>query len=913
MSMTTNGTSPSAVPTGLTTAVDLSSSLSILLVGTVGSSFLIPIATSLLYFVKNSEKRGLTFIMIAASLVLGLGEGGLNMYNQINTIRKKPVPSAVNTAYTMVHLFLPLFSEFTMVLRVGRSTPIRGRAASWLRKLWTYGPMLVLKILRFIVLVSIAVTWVTKSVNLPRPVQGGLDALSAINQLPSQLRWALQSADTLFMAVLLFPWPHWKKDKHGHHGKHGAHDHHTADDDLKESLWVRFKTFFWDAVFSFLIPVALNLVQFALVLAQDGVLKFPSLFAVNNQLGIIGMVFATIWAPGSPSRHDHARGRPHTTRSRTAPPALGGAPRSGADTRGVGDRASTTSSGNASASGSSARQRPGARRHASEMTLVGAGGEKVKTPTSAGLFSMQSLGEESCEREEYDEKASVSGSEHSTGRGDLVDGVSHLLGGFGGDVSQFGGIAHRVAHFASGVRGAVGHGIEEVEDAVHGVGDRVRDVEHRVEDELHGMSEKVQGKMHEVDEMIHGAGSGASGAASASKKATSASKKATSATPTKKTTKAGATPSGDGKKTSSSVGEGRRRESSGSLGGVLGGLKSALFGNSKQRADDLEAGIRDLAARGIDAAEDEADHMQGKVDSALARAGNTVREATRLVGEPTNSGPLQDTHATAVKSKASIIPPTHHATETTERNGTPMGATAPSGYGLDTILTQSGLGNALLGDTFNSLEHRTSDFGGDLTALTARGASQARDTVDGVHDRFEQTLEHARSSMGASDILALQSSSVQDAPARRKATREMSGATLVEGKPEGSESPTSALATSMRPATQVGVARGVDQKASRARGDLGAVLGGGVGLGVGGALLGGALGGVGGSLGAFGQPVDLGGVLDAGLESVGFGMSGEGRDGQDGQSVGHGDEGARSVYDAESGGESGIGRALDSC
>ncbi|KAI0669086.1 hypothetical protein C8Q78DRAFT_1080931 [Trametes maxima] len=909
----TNGTTPSAVPTGVTTAVDLSSSLSILLVGTVGSSFLIPIASSLLYFVKSSEKRGLTFIMIAASLVLGLGEGGLNMYNQINAIRKKPVPSAVNTTYTMVHLFLPLFSEFTMVLRVGRTTPFRGRAVSWLRKFWTYGPMLVLKILRFVVLVSIAVTWVTKSVNLPNPVQGGLDALSAINQLPSQLRWALQSADTLFMAVLLFPWPHWKEDKHG------EHDDPTAEGHPKEeSLWVRFKTFFWDAVFSFVIPVALNLVQFALVLAQDGVLKFPSLFAVNNQLGIIGMVFATIWAPGSPSRRDHARGRHRTVRSRTAPPALGGSPRPGAE-KGVGDRASTTSSGNASASGPSARQRPGARRHASEMTFIGAGEEKARTPTLAGLLPVQSLGEE----QEYDEKASISGSERSGGG--LIDGVSHLLGGFGGDIGGLSGIERRMTHIVSGVRNAVGHGIEEVEEAVHDVGDRVRDVEHRVEDGLQGMSEKVQGKMH----MIHGASGASSGSASASAK-THADTKSASASPTKKAAKAGAKLSGN-KKTSSSVGDGRR-ESSGSLRGVLGSLRDALSGNLRQRADDLETGIRDLATRNIDAVEDKVDDVQGKADSALTRASDVVRETILPTTGASGFVPAQSTHpkpsSKAAKGEASTLPPskrTADANARSDRTAT-KNITGTNGFGLDNILTEGGLERVLLRDAPSDLEHRVNDLGGHLMALTARGTSQVQDAVDSMHDRFEQTLDHARSSIGA---LAPQSSSTQDVLARRKATREMSGDTLVEGKPMSSEPATSALSTSMRLATQVGVAstiaQGMGSKVSRTRGDLGAALGGGAGLGVGGALFGGALGAAGGTLGVLGAPVDVGGMMEVGLEDVGLGMGGEGEygyegdDGHGGQSVGHGDEGGRSVYDVESGGESvmedgesDIGRALDS-
>lgn len=72
-----------ALPSGVTTSTDLSSSLSILLVGTVGSSFLVPISAVLLYFQTPRAHRSASFLMILSSLVLGLGEGGLNMYNQV--------------------------------------------------------------------------------------------------------------------------------------------------------------------------------------------------------------------------------------------------------------------------------------------------------------------------------------------------------------------------------------------------------------------------------------------------------------------------------------------------------------------------------------------------------------------------------------------------------------------------------------------------------------------------------------------------------------------------------------------------------------------------------------------------------------------------------------------------------------
>lgn len=69
----------------LKTTTDLSSSLSILLVGTVGSVLLVSVSTVLLYFQTQRAYREAKakFLIIYSSLVLGLVEGILSMYNQV--------------------------------------------------------------------------------------------------------------------------------------------------------------------------------------------------------------------------------------------------------------------------------------------------------------------------------------------------------------------------------------------------------------------------------------------------------------------------------------------------------------------------------------------------------------------------------------------------------------------------------------------------------------------------------------------------------------------------------------------------------------------------------------------------------------------------------------------------------------
>ncbi|KAI0364162.1 hypothetical protein BV20DRAFT_1057424 [Pilatotrama ljubarskyi] len=303
------------LPSGLTTAVDLGSSLSILLVGTVVSSILIPIGTALMYFTMPKSRGRPQYLMIFASLVLGLGEGGLNVYNQVCAIMKKPVLPAITTTYAFVHLFLPLLTESVLLFRVRTEHP--PRRLSWLRWVFLYGPIIVIKLARLVVLVAIAVTWISKTQNLPGAVQGGLDALSAVNRLPTQVKWALQLADTLFMSVLFFT-----RLRRGQTTRRRASG---CTDVEGQSFFVRAKTLFWNAVSSFVFPVLLNLVQFALVLVQNGVLQFPSIFAANNQAGIIGMVFATVWAPGG-GGGSHQTSSAHVTATGLKAGAMWGEP-----------------------------------------------------------------------------------------------------------------------------------------------------------------------------------------------------------------------------------------------------------------------------------------------------------------------------------------------------------------------------------------------------------------------------------------------------------------------------------------------------------------------------------------------------------------------------------------------------------
>ena len=70
-------------PPGTNYIAAIEPSLNLLMIGTVWSSFLIPIAVSLFFFSTSSLRRRPVFILNVLSVGLGLVQGALNIYNEV--------------------------------------------------------------------------------------------------------------------------------------------------------------------------------------------------------------------------------------------------------------------------------------------------------------------------------------------------------------------------------------------------------------------------------------------------------------------------------------------------------------------------------------------------------------------------------------------------------------------------------------------------------------------------------------------------------------------------------------------------------------------------------------------------------------------------------------------------------------
>lgn len=77
---------PPPLPPGLTYTAALAPSLNLVLIGTVWSAFLVPIAIALFFFSTAATRRQPVFIMNVLSISFGLVEGAINIYNQVRIV-----------------------------------------------------------------------------------------------------------------------------------------------------------------------------------------------------------------------------------------------------------------------------------------------------------------------------------------------------------------------------------------------------------------------------------------------------------------------------------------------------------------------------------------------------------------------------------------------------------------------------------------------------------------------------------------------------------------------------------------------------------------------------------------------------------------------------------------------------------
>ncbi|TBU23757.1 hypothetical protein BD311DRAFT_810462 [Dichomitus squalens] len=295
-SNTTAAPATLALPPGLVPLSLVQEELKWLLLETIYSAFLVPIAVVLFFFSTPHLRRQPTFILNVCAIALGIAQGGIGIANSVNALvlNLSATPTA---AIASVYLFLlvPFCVQAILVLRVLAAYPPKSLPPS--RRLVIYGPIIIFKLARIANLIYMAV-------RLEQLIQagGGLSSNSvftvsqAVWTLPSaKAEWFLQLFDDMYASTLFIL---RLRQGTGMLGRQPTVERlHTTS--AKSTYLQRLKTLFWIAVFNFVFPIIFNIAVLILAFRDSNFLDGSYIIYTNNYVEIIGVLLATIWAAGS--------------------------------------------------------------------------------------------------------------------------------------------------------------------------------------------------------------------------------------------------------------------------------------------------------------------------------------------------------------------------------------------------------------------------------------------------------------------------------------------------------------------------------------------------------------------------------------------------------------------------------------
>ncbi|TFY77140.1 hypothetical protein EWM64_g6873 [Hericium alpestre] len=276
------------LPDGLNSIAAIRPSLTLLMIGTVCTSILLPVGVALLLFSTPALRRKPIFIMNVISVCLGITEGLLSGYDEINAILapNRRIDPSTFTAFTCLSFFGPLFVESILLLRLWAVFP--PQQISRVLKIIVYVPPVMLKLARLANGILYIVKWQSDVKSLGNPVQAGQMLWGT--QPSVKIEWMLQTVDNLYASSLFI----WRLKGKG--GVNGAAA--TSSRKRRSSYASRLKALFWISISNFVFPVILNIAQIILVFRDSNFLDGSYVFIVNNYVAIIGVILATVWAAG---------------------------------------------------------------------------------------------------------------------------------------------------------------------------------------------------------------------------------------------------------------------------------------------------------------------------------------------------------------------------------------------------------------------------------------------------------------------------------------------------------------------------------------------------------------------------------------------------------------------------------------
>ncbi|KAJ7693216.1 hypothetical protein B0H17DRAFT_839329, partial [Mycena rosella] len=276
-------------PPGLNYIAALKPSVTLLMIGTVWSSMLIPLLIVLLLFSNPRLRRQPIFILNFIAVLAGIVLGIINIYLEVTAIISPliPVKASVFIGFVAIILYMPVLMDTILIVRLFAVYP--PHMVSWPRRCAIFGPPIIFKLLRVANLMIFIIKWTRLIKDYETPILAG-QVLWGSDEPWTRIEWFSQVFDNFYASVLFI-----LRLQQGRYVNENTALFLNLNLDVLASHGSRLRSLFFIALGNFVFPCLLSLIQLIFLFRGRQFLDGTYVFLTNCYVEIIGVLLATIW------------------------------------------------------------------------------------------------------------------------------------------------------------------------------------------------------------------------------------------------------------------------------------------------------------------------------------------------------------------------------------------------------------------------------------------------------------------------------------------------------------------------------------------------------------------------------------------------------------------------------------------
>ncbi|TBU42150.1 hypothetical protein BD309DRAFT_991879 [Dichomitus squalens] len=271
--------------------------LTLLVVGTVFASFLIPAAILLFFFTRPSSWGSPLVLLNICAIVLGLVQQSIFIYVIIKTTTIQAVPTGIVIVITAMEFLLPICVQAILLIRL--AAVYRPRDLAPKLCLAIYIPVVAFKVAR---LVNAGITVQYLLSHMPNDAGVIVAAQIVWGTKYVKIEWFLQLFDDMYVKLSCIAGCAYADVLSRFVSGlfvYRLYSHIKDKSSAQDSWGDRFRTLFYIFVSNFIFPIIFNIAEIAVIFYDTNFLHGLVVVTVNCYVTILGVLLATIWGQGS--------------------------------------------------------------------------------------------------------------------------------------------------------------------------------------------------------------------------------------------------------------------------------------------------------------------------------------------------------------------------------------------------------------------------------------------------------------------------------------------------------------------------------------------------------------------------------------------------------------------------------------